>query len=302
MERARPVPLSRDLWPMHVLLQRIAALPALFLFCASFFHRALAQAPTPWEVGMQPGFSPVKREIIALHDFVLVIITLICLLVAGLLIWVLYRYSAKRNPNPTRTAHNTVLEITWTVVPVLILVIIAIPSFRLVYYEDRTHDPDLTLKVTAHQWYWEYAYPDQGGLNVESHLVPDDALKPGQPRLLTVDQPIELPVGKNVRILITSSDVIHSFLIPSLGVQRYAIPGREIETWVRIDKPGTYYGECNQICGIGHSQMPIEVKGVSTQEFAGWVKQMKAQQSSQNRVPAEPASAALPPAMKVTEN
>jgi len=251
---------------------------------------------------MQPGFSPVKREIIALHDFVLVIITLICLLVAGLLIWVLYRYSAKRNPNPTRTAHNTVLEITWTVVPVLILVIIAIPSFRLVYYEDRTHDPDLTLKVTAHQWYWEYAYPDQGGLNVESHLVPDDALKPGQPRLLTVDQPIELPVGKNVRILITSSDVIHSFLIPSLGVQRYAIPGREIETWVRIDKPGTYYGECNQICGIGHSQMPIEVKGVSTQEFAGWVKQMKAQQSSQNRVPAEPASAALPPAMKVTEN
>ena len=142
-------------------------------------------------------------------------------------------------------------------IPVLILVVMAIPSFRLVYYEDRTDDPDMTIKVTGHQWYWEYTYPDNGNIDFSSYIVPDDELKPGQLRLLTVDNPLVVPVGKNIRILTTSGDVIHSFFIPSLGVQRYAIPGRTIETWVRVDKPGVYYGECNQICGTNHSRMPI---------------------------------------------
>ncbi len=144
----------------------------------------------------------------------------------------------RRNPVPTRTAHNTVLEIAWTVIPVLILVVMAIPSFRLVYYEDRTRDADLTIKVTGHQWYWEYSYPDNNNIDFSSYIIPDDQLKPGQLRLLTVDNDLVVPVGKNIRVLQTSTDVIHSWFIPALGVQRYAIPGRTIETWFRVDKPG----------------------------------------------------------------
>jgi cytochrome c oxidase subunit 2 len=217
----------------------------------------------------------VKQRIIELHDLVLVIITLITIFVGALLGWVMYRYNAKRNPVPGHATHNTVLEILWTVVPVLILVIIAIPSFTLVYYEDRTFDPDLTIKVTGHQWYWEYTYPDKGNIDFSSYIVPDDQLKPGQLRLLTADHPLVVPVNKNIRILETSGDVIHSFFIPSLGVQRYAIPGRTIETWMRVDKPGTYYGECNQICGTNHSRMPIMVQAMNEQDFEAWLVQAK---------------------------
>ncbi len=249
---------------------------------------ALAQAPKPWEMDMQPGFSPVKRDIIGLHDFVLVIITLITLLVGALLVWVLYRYNAKRNPEPSRTSHNTLIEVLWTVLPILILVIIAIPSFRLVYYEDRTHDPALTIKVTAHQWYREYGYPDQGGLDIESRIIPDSQIKPGQMRLLEVDNPLVVPVGKDIRILTTSTDVIHSFFIPSLGVQRYAIPGRSIETWVRVEKPGRYYGECNQVCGMNHSQMPIVVEALSETDFKAWAAKAKAQEQTSEIAPAKP--------------
>ncbi|MGA3402807.1 MAG: cytochrome c oxidase subunit II [Acetobacteraceae bacterium] len=236
---------------------------------------AHAQAPRPWEMSMQPAFSPVKQQIIDLHNLVLVIITLITIFVGALLGWVMYRYNAKRNPVPGQATHNTLLEVAWTVVPVLILVVMAIPSFTLVYYEDRTHDPDLTIKVTGHQWYWEYTYPDQGNIDFSSYIVPDDQLKPGQLRLLTADHPLVVPVNKNIRILQTSGDVIHSFFIPSLGVQRYAIPGRTIETWMRVEKPGVYYGECNQICGTNHSRMPIMVQAVSAQDFETWLVQAK---------------------------
>jgi cytochrome c oxidase subunit 2 len=267
---------------MQVFRRLLAAHVAFWLapFALPGIGTALAQSqvvgePRPWEIGMQPAFSPVKEQIIDLHNLVLVIITIITLFVGALLGWVMYRYSAKRNPVPGRTTHHTFLEIAWTVVPVLILVVIAIPSFRLVYYEDRTHDPDLTIKVTGHQWYWEYSYPDNGNIDFSSYIVPDDQLKAGQPRLLTVDNQLVLPVGKNIRILETSADVIHSFFIPSLGVQRYAIPGRTIETWVRVDKPGVFYGECNQICGTNHSRMPIEVHAVSPQEFQAWLAEAK---------------------------
>lgn len=237
-------------------------------------------APTPWEMDMQPAWGPIKREIITLHDMVLVIITLITLLVGGLLAWVMYRYNAKRNPVPSRTSHHTFLEIAWTVVPVLILVVMAIPSFSLIYYEDRTFDPDLTIKVTGHQWYWEYAYPDKGNIDFSSYIVPDDKLKPGQLRLLTVDNDLVVPVHKNIRILITSGDVIHSFFVPALGVQRYAIPGRTIETWMRVSKEGVIHGECNQICGTNHSRMPITIRAVSEKDFEAWLVQAKKQFSA----------------------
>jgi cytochrome c oxidase subunit 2 len=158
---------------------------------------------------------------------------------------------------------------------VLILVFIAIPSFRLIYYQDRTPVPDMTIKVTGHQWYWEYTYPDQGNLDIESRYIHDEDLKPGQLRLLAVDNQLVIPVGKKIRILTTSSDVIHSFFIPAFGVQRYAIPGRTIETWMEADQVGTFYGECNQICGQDHSRMPIAVKAVSEADFAAWVAATK---------------------------
>jgi cytochrome c oxidase subunit 2 len=254
-----------------------AAAGCVFSLLATPFAWAqgVVGSPRPWEIGMQHSFGPIKDRVITLHNEVLVIITLITLFVGGLLIWVMYRYNAQRNPVPSQTSHNTVIEILWTVVPVLILVVIAIPSFRLIYYQDRTPDPDLTIKVTGHQWYWEYSYPDQGNLDIESRYVHDEDLKPGQLRLLDVDNQLVIPVGKKIRILTNSSDVIHSFFIPSLGVQRYAIPGRTIETWVEADQVGTFYGECNQICGQDHSRMPISVRALSEADFNAWVEQAK---------------------------
>jgi cytochrome c oxidase subunit II len=232
-------------------------------------------APRPWEMGMQRSFGPIKDRIIELNDLVLVIITVITLFVGGLIVWVMIRYNSQRNPVPSQTSHNTIIEILWTVIPVLILVVIAIPSFRLIYYQDRTPDPDMTIKVTGHQWYWEFTYPDQGNIDIESRYIHDEDLKPGQLRLLAVDNQVVIPVNKKIRILTNSTDVIHSFFIPSLGVQRYAIPGRTIETWLEADQVGTFYGECNQICGQDHSRMPISVKAVSEADFKTWVEAAK---------------------------
>ena len=251
---------------------------ALMMLLAVPCGAALAQAvgaPRPWEIGMQPAFGPLKQQQIELHNLVLVIITLITLFVGALLVWVMWRYNAKRNPVAARTSHNTVIEIAWTVIPVLILVVMAIPSFRLVYYEDRTRDAELTIKVTGHQWYWEYTYPDNNNIDFTSYLIPDDQLKPGQRRLLEVDNELVVPVGKNIRVLQTSTDVIHSWFIPALGVQRYAIPGRTIETWFKVDQAGTFYGQCNQICGTNHSRMPIVVRAVPEKEFTAWLAEAK---------------------------
>jgi cytochrome c oxidase subunit II len=279
--------------PMQ-LLRRFMALVIGAVFAPAC---AFAQVPREWEFGMQAPGSPVAVAIDRLHDLVLVIITLITIFVAGLLVWVLWRYNAKRNPVPSQLSHHTGLEVAWTVIPVLILVIIAIPSFRLVYYEDHTENADMTIKVTGHQWYWEYTYPDNGNVDFTSYIVKDEDLKPGQLRLLDVDNQLVLPAGKNIRILTTSADVIHSFFIPSLGVQRYAIPGRTIETWVRIDKPGVYYGECNQICGTNHSFMPISVKAVTPEEFTTWVAQAKTKFASDDgAAPAKVAVAQNAPA------
>ncbi|HVY14331.1 MAG TPA: cytochrome c oxidase subunit II [Rhodopila sp.] len=270
---------------MRFLRWLIASISMGFFSLSVAWAADVVGAPRPWEMGMQRSFSPIKDRIIDLHDLVLAIITLITLLVGVLLVIVMLRFNARKNPTPSQTTHHTLLEVVWTIAPVLVLVIIAIPSFRLVYYEDRTADPFMTVQVTGHQWYWEYTYPNQGNIDIESRYVTDEDLKPGQLRLLAVDNQMVIPAGKRIRILTTSSDVIHSFFVPSLGVQRYAIPGRTIELWLEADKEGTFYGECNQICGENHSRMPISIKAVSMPEFEAWVKQ---QQKAASAQPLEP--------------
>jgi len=236
---------------------------------------AEASFPQPWQLGMQASASPVKENIAWLHNLLLVIITLITIFVLVLLVYVMVRFRASAHPKPTRTTHNTMIEIIWTVVPTLILVVIAIPSFKLLYFMDRTFEADMTLKVNGHQWYWSYEYPDQGGLKFESYMIPEADLKPDQKRLLEVDNRVVLPVDTNVRILVGGTDVMHSWMVSSLGVQIYAVPGRVNETWVKVNKPGVYYGQCNQICGINHAYMPIAVEALSKADFERWVADAK---------------------------
>jgi len=222
-------------------------------------------------MGLQASGGPIKT---AIHDFnqmVFWIMVAITIFVAGLLAWAMFRYSAKRNPVPSKTSHHTGLEIAWTVIPVLILIVIAIPSFRLIYYQDRARDADMTINVQGRQWYWNYAYPDHGGFNFDSRPIPTEDLRPGQFRNLAVDEPLVVPAGRSIRVISTGVDVIHSFFVPSLGVQRYSIPGRSIETWFQADRPGSYFGQCNQICGTNHWFMPIEVRAVPAEEFDAWV-------------------------------
>ena len=256
-------------------IRRLSTLPALAALTLTGGATAHAQAPSPWAIGMQTSHSPVENGIQSLHLLVNVLMIGIVIFVAALLGYVVWKFNSKRHPVASRTSHNTILEVAWTVLPVLILVVIAIPSFKLVYFEDRVRDADLTIKVTGHQWYWEYGYPDSGNIHFESTMVADSDIKSGQIRRLSVDNPLVVPVGKNIRILTTGADVIHSFFIPSLGVQRYAIPGRTIETWMKIDKPDDYYGECNQICGTNHSQMPIHVRAVTDADYKTWLEQAK---------------------------
>jgi len=235
-----------------------------------------AAEPRPWQLGFQPPATPVKDQIHWLHnDILMPIITLITVFVLGLLVYAMWRFHHTRNPVPTRITHNTTIEILWTVVPVIILVVIAIPSFKLMYFMDRVPNADMTIKVTGHQWYWSYAYPDQDNLSFDSNIVEDKDLKPGQKRLLEVDNPLVVPVGANVRVLITGTDVLHSWFVPSFGVQEYAVIGRNNESWFRVEREGSYYGECNQICGINHSRMPIKVVALPKPEFQKWLGEAK---------------------------
>ena len=236
---------------------------------------AMAAAPEPWQLGFQTPASETKERIHSLHNILLVIITLITLFVLGLLIYTMIRFRASRSPNPSRVAHNTILEVAWTAIPIIILIIIAVPSFKLLYYADRTAKPDMTIKVVGHQWYWSYEYPDQGNFTFDSYIIQEADLKPGQKRLLEVDNRLVLPVDTAVRILVAGTDVIHSWMVPALGVQIYAMPGRINETWVKVDRPGVYYGQCNQICGINHGYMPIAVEALSKPDFERWLAEAK---------------------------
>ena len=228
-------------------------------------------APIPWGMGLQESGGPIKDAISSFNELVFWIIVVITIFVAILLAWVMWRYNEKANPVPSQNSHNTPLEIAWTVIPVLILLVIAVPSFRLIYYQDRARDADLTINVTGHQWYWNYRFPDHGNFAFDSRPIPDEEIKAGQMRSLEVDEPLVVPVGRTIRVMTQGVDVIHSFFVPSLGVQRYTIPGRTLETWMRADRVGTFYGQCNQICGVNHWFMPIVVKAVPQAEFDAWV-------------------------------
>lgn len=232
----------------------------------------------PWQHYYQPPASPVMKHLEGLHDFVFVIITIITLFVMGLLIYVCLKFRESKNPVPNRFAHNTTVEILWTVIPILILVAIGIPSVRAHYKytnnQDIIDNPDLTLKVVGHQWYWSYEYPDYG-IAFDSNIVPEKDLKPGQPRLLTVDNPVVVPVGKVVRVQLTSADVIHDWAMPSMAIKQDSVPGKLSETWFKAEKEGIYYGQCSELCGKYHGFMPIELHVVSQDQFDAWVKGAK---------------------------
>jgi cytochrome c oxidase subunit 2 len=243
---------------------------ALFLYAAP----ALA-APQPWEIGFQDAASLSAIEQHKFHNFLLWVISSITLFVTVLLIYVMVRYNKRANPVASQTSHNVLIEIIWTVVPVIILLIIVIPSFRLLYYTDRTPTPEMTLEARGFQWYWGYNYPDNGDINFQAYMIPEKEITKDQVRLLSTDNPVVLPIDTNIRILVTAEDVIHAFAVPALGVKIDAVPGHTNETWVRITKPGTYYGQCSELCGKDHAYMPIEIHAVEKDEFAAWTEKMK---------------------------
>jgi cytochrome c oxidase subunit 2 len=245
---------------------------------------AHATGPRPWEMGFQPAATPVMERMESFNTFLSWIIVLIATFVFCLLVYVCIRFAASRHPTPSRRTHNTLLEIAWTTVPVLILVVIAIPSFKLLYFQDVPPKTTMTLKAIGHQWYWTYEYPDNGDFTFDANLVADADLKPGQPRLLTTDNPVVVPVDTNILLLTTATDVIHSWAVPSFGVKIDAIPGRLNHSWFRVEKPGMYYGQCSELCGDFHGFMPIMVKAVSKDEFEKWVKQAKQQYASAGTV------------------
>ena len=249
--------------------------------------------PSPWEIGMQQAATPVMVDIVAFHDFVLWIVTAIAVFVLALLLIIIVRFNARANPTPSRVTHNTPLEVVWTIVPVVILAVIAVPSFRLLFYQLDVPKPDLTVQATGKQWFWTYSYPDNGNFEFDSLMVPTNQLKPGQPRLLAVDHPMVVPVNKIVKVLVTGADVIHSFNVPSFGIRIDAIPGRMNDTWFKATKMGVFYGECSELCGKGHSFMPIEVQVVSDSAFTKWVAQAKKEFSADAASPKEYAAAPI---------
>jgi cytochrome c oxidase subunit 2 len=239
---------------------------------------ALSAQPQPWQMDFQPAATPVMSAIEDFHHLLLVIITLISVFVLALLAWIVVRYNARANPIPSKVSHNTWLEVIWTGVPLIILVVIALPSFKLLYFEADIPPSDLTINAIGHQWYWTYQYPDKGKLQFDSIVLTDDqAAKKGEPRLLGVDNPIVVPVNKVVKVVTAGSDVIHSWAIPAFGVKMDAIPGRLNATWFKAEKEGTYYGQCSQLCGARHAYMPIEVKVVSEADFEAWLAKAKKQ-------------------------
>jgi len=230
---------------------------------------AWAGAPHNWQTGFIPPASKSMESIENFNDVLFVIISLITIFVLALLVYVMWRFSAKRNPVPSTRSHNALIEVIWTVVPILILVGIAIPSFKQLYFLGRIPaNIDMTIKATGHQWYWSYQYPDNGGFGFDAFMVADDQLKPGQLRLLETDNVVVLPVDTNVRVIVTADDVIHSWAVPALGVKIDAVPGRINELWFRADRTGSFYGQCSELCGVNHGFMPIRIEVVSKDAFA----------------------------------
>lgn len=246
----------------------------LSILCATYAGQAFAQQgyAGSWDLGLQEAASPIKAEIDDFHNLLLWIISIIVAVVTLLLLYAVIKFRRSKNVEPATFAHNTLIEIAWTILPVIILAVVIIPSFRLLYFEDRIPEADMTIKVTGYQWYWGYEYTDYNDLEFLSYMVPDADINEdeGQRRLLSTDNPVVVPVGENIQIIVTAADVLHSFAIPAAGIKRDAVPGRLNETWVRFDREGTYFGQCSEICGTGHAYMPIEFRAVSREEFDAW--------------------------------
>lgn len=253
--------------------------------------------PVDKGLGLQAPASAIKEQMEWFHnDLLLPIITVITVLVMLLLIWVMVRYNRKANPTPSKTTHNTLIEVIWTALPLAILAVIVFPSLSLLYYTERSPEKtEMTLKVIGHQWYWEYVYPDHNGVTFSAYVKKNSELKPGEPRLLETDRRVVLPVDTNIKFVVTAADVLHSWTIPAFGVKRDAVPGRLNESWVKVEKEGVYYGQCSELCGTDHAYMPIAVEVVSKDAFASWIKQQQADQGL-TEAAAAPAPAEAAPA------
>jgi cytochrome c oxidase subunit II len=260
---------------MRVIAKLFMQMVALLGLSSSVLAQALGR-PEAWQYKLQPAATPVMRQVEDFHTFLMIIISSIVALVLGLLLIVIVRFNARSNPTPSRTTHNTLVEVLWTVVPVVILVMIAIPSFRLLYFQRVIPPADMTVKITGNKWYWSYEYPDQGGIAFDSNMLGnEEADAKREPRYLAVDNPMVVPANKTVRIIVTASDVIHAWALASFGQKIDAVPGRLNEDWFLVDKPGVYYGQCSELCGKDHAFMPITLRAVPEAEFNAWVQSAK---------------------------
>ena len=246
-----------------------------FLFLVFFNSANSSFASVNWQMGFNESVTTVMSDIVHLHDRILLpIIVAISVFVLFLLLYSIFKFRASKNPIPSKTSHNTFIEIMWTVIPCLILIVIAVPSFRLLYKQDIIPKADVTIKATGYQWYWGYEYPDQN-IAFDANMIDTKNLKPNQPRLLETDNHVVVPVNKVVKVLITANDVLHAWALPSFGVKRDAVPGRINETWFKAEKEGVYYGQCSELCGSRHSFMPITVRVVSDKQYNEWLKESK---------------------------
>ncbi len=279
--------------PVFSRLTTIGVTVAALLASAGAAFAGLGQ-PSPWQMGLQDSATPVMYDITSFNTFLFWLTSAIAVFVLVLLAVVIVRFNARANPTPSRTTHNTTIEILWTIVPVLILAAVAVPSFRLLYVELDVPKPDLTVKVTGKQWFWSYAYPDSGNFEFDSLMVADKDLKPGQLRLLSVNREMVVPVNKIVHVLVTGADVIHSFNVPSFGIRIDAVPGRINDTWFKATKEGVFYGQCSELCGKDHSFMPIAVHVVSQADFDTWAGQAKKEFADEPAPPNAVAAAGAP--------
>ncbi|MFZ5834464.1 MAG: cytochrome c oxidase subunit II [Pseudomonadota bacterium] len=241
---------------------------------------ALAETAVEWQMGFQPAASPVMQQITDFHHILLILITAITLFVLGLLLYIMVRFNSRANPVPSKTTHNTALEVVWTVIPIIILIVMAVPSFRLLYQADVIPEAEMTLKLTGNQWFWNVEYPDHGPISYDITMLEDADRPADAPRLLAVDNDIVVPVGTTIRVQTTSVDVIHAFAMPVMGVKIDAIPGHLNETWFKATREGTFYGQCSEICGSRHAFMPTAIRVVSKEEFAAWVEEAKVKYAS----------------------
>ena len=274
------------------MMTRIAAAFGALLVSGS---AAFAAQPAPWQMGFQKAATENMTMITDFNNFLLYLMAAITFFVFGLMVYVMVRFNAKANPEPSKTTHNTLVEVVWTVVPILILVVIAIPSFRLLYFQRDIPQAEMTVKAVGYQWYWGYEYPDHGDFAFDSLMLNDEE-RGDQPRLLATDTALVVPVNTTVRVVVTAADVLHAFAMPAFGLKIDAVPGRLNETWFKAEKTGTYYGQCSELCGIRHAFMPIRIKVVSKDEFAVWVEEAKAEyaqiEASDGMVAAAPTTGA----------